>query len=430
MTTVRYATSTPVRKPPSPPSLITNWPLVAIPTVFASHTIHIALGFALMVALTVAALRSSGHQLTLTWPCAVLPLVSLSIALRWYDDRTMMKAVFVIWAVTITAFAVKRSASKTSAFVSLIDGAGLFSVASVVLWQVGFQSGSSRAGGFANSTTGGERIIFPLSTAMNTTPDVASVFLACVIPVIVAHREHRLLRLTAAGCATVVLIQADSRTGMIVAITVGACAVAIPAAIRRLAPPLIGLALIAPLIYNWTSSLIAWGLETSSSFAPWLIRSTLNRREYIWERAFAYYQNQIDWIPQMLGHGVAGHARSGAVEYYWSSEFVAGTRESVSPHHSMLQILFDGGWLTAAIVLVTLVWTARYLARQPSTVLGLAALLALVLTGTTGVSLTPGDASETWWLLVAVVMIAWAKQAPANPDSAKETEACPAGADG
>ncbi len=418
MTTVRHATSTPVRKPPSPPSapsLITNWPLVAIPTVFASHTIHIALGVALMVALTVAALRSSGHQLTLTWPCAVLPLVSLSIALRWYDDRTMIKAVFVIWAATITAFAVKRSASKTSAFVSLIDGAGLFSVASVVLWQAGFQSGSSRPGGFANTTTGGERIIFPLSTAMNTTPEVAGVFLACVIPIVVAHREHRLLRFTAAGCAIAVLIQADSRTGMIVATAVGACAVIIPAAIRRLGPPLVGLALLAPLIYNWTSSLIAWGLETLNSVVPWLVRPNLNRRDYIWERAVSYYQNQIDWVHQMLGYGVAGHARSGAVEYYWSDEFVAGTRESVSPHHSMLQILFDGGWLAGAIVLLTLVWAAHYLARQPSTVVGLSALLALVLTGVTGVSLTPGDASETWWLLVALLMITGAREAPTNP---------------
>jgi hypothetical protein len=242
------------------------------------------------------------------------------------------------------------------------------------------------------------------------------VFLACVIPILVTYRTHRPPRLAAAACAVAVLIYADSRTGMIAAAAVGAAATLTPAAMRRLAPPTITALALTAFIYKPISGAVNWALETGSAAAPWLVRPTLNRRNTVWDSALTHYYERTDWLPQMIGWGVGGHRRSDAVSWYWEPEMVAGSRDTFSPHNSTLQTLFDGGWLTVAIFTITLTATAYTLTRQPTT-LGLAALLALMITGTTGVGLAPGGGSETWWLLAAAVTIAWAKE-PTDTESA------------
>jgi O-antigen ligase len=297
--------------------------------------------------------------------------------------------------------------------VSLIDGAGLFVVASVALWLAGFTSNSTRTGGLWNTVTGGARVIFPLSNSWAATPNVAAVYVAAVVPIIIADRRHRLPRLIALVCGLAVLVLSDSRTGLVTAVSVTALVVLIPRIFRRVTPLLVAICLPAPFIYVALQNIIDWTLVSISTVVPWLVRPTLNGRDYVWLSAINHYRDRIDYVHQMFGYGIGGQAKSGAAEYYWSRDYAdIASADLASPHNSMLQLLFDGGWLAVTIFVVTVVWCAWVLSRSASTVEGLSALLALVVTGITGTAQSPSHMEPTWWLLLALVMIAFAREEP------------------
>jgi hypothetical protein len=392
-----------------------NWVLTAAPTVFASYVISRSLGLVAICALALAAFSMSpANRLKLAWPCAILPALSLPIVLRWYDSTTMAKAAFFLLACTIIACGVAMSPSRSSALISLIDGAGLFTVASLTLWLAGVKGHSTRTAGVVNTITGGERVIFPLSPSMSASANIAAVYLAAAIPVIVACRRHRPTRLIAIGCAAAVLVLADSRTGLISAMCVSACVVLIPRTFRRFTPPLVGFCLLFPFIYGSLQGNVDWALTSLNETLPWLVRSTLNGRDYVWEAALSYYQS-IDDLHQIYGFGIGGPAKSGAAAYYWHPRFSGiASVDQVSPHNSMLQLLFDGGWLTVVVFMAVLICTAVVLARSASTVGSLAALLSLVVGGVTSTALSPTHAEPTWWVLLAVVMTAFAQEPAAS----------------
>ena len=411
-------------------SVTPNWVLIAAPTVFATATLSRPLGAGATLALAAAAFWTSPPKgLKLTWACAILPVVSLLIVLRWHDSKTMVKAAFFVVACLIIARAVTNSVSKASALVSLIDGAGVFTVASVALWSVGITGDPQRTGGLWNTITGGARVIFPLSNSLAATPAVAAVFLAAVIPVVVIYQRHRMPRMAAAGCAVAVLVLADSRAGLLAAVVIGACVSLIPKTFRRFTPPLLGVGLIAPFIYTQLQDMVQWTLSSFSSVAPWLLRPTLNRRDDIWSRALAHYEDRIDWFHQIFGFGVYGQTKSGAVHYYWDRQYTAvGDAEGATPHNSMLQVLFDGGAFTVGIFVVTLVWAGWVLAKSASTTVGLSMLAGLVIVSTTEAALSPGHAQPPWWLLVAVLMIAFSKE-PKEEDEAPPADEASAAED-
>jgi O-antigen ligase len=391
-----------------------NWVLMLAPTALASYSLSRAVGAAAILALTFVAFTTApSNRLNLTWPCAILPAISLPIVLRWYDSATMVKAGFFILACAVIARAVSTSASKRSAVISLIDGAGLFGVASVALWLAGFTSNSTRTGGLWNTMTGGARVIFPLSNSWAVTPNVAAVYLAAVVPLIIADRRHRLPRLIAFVCGLAVLVLSDSRTGLVAAFSVIAMVVLIPRFFRRVTPPMVFVCLLMPFIYGAIQSIVNWALMSFSTAVPWLVRPTLNGRDYVWLSAINHYRDRVDYVHQMFGYGIGGQAKSGAVEYYWSRDYAnIASADLASPHNSMLQLLFDGGWLAVAIFVVTVVCCAWALSRSASTVEGTSALLALVVTGITGTALSPSHMEPTWWLLLALVMIAFAREEP------------------
>lgn len=390
-----------------------NWILILAPTAFASHTLSQPLGVLATLLLAAGAFWNSPKKhLTMTWACAILPLLALPIVLRWYDTKTLIKAGFFVLAVFIIAQAVHTASSKVSAVVSIVDGAGLFAFASVVLWSAGFEPPASRESGLWNTLTGGKRIIFPLSTSLSASPEIAAVFLAGVVPILIAYKRHRLPRLVAAGCAVAILVLANSHTGMIAVAFISGGVLLFPQLLRRISPFAVGFLLITPFVFEFVRQVVLWGLATLHSIAPWLVLPTLNRRENIWTNALAHYLDRVDWIHQMIGFGAGGQAKSGATGYYWERKYSGiSSVEFASPHNSMLQMVFDGGWLTVAIFIATVVGATWALARSAATIAGTAALLALVLDSMTGTALSPSHQESTWWLLVGLAMVAFAKDA-------------------
>ncbi len=402
---------------PAGPPAAPNWVLIAAPTLIAAASIGLAVGAAATALLAVMAFwpRGGPGPLRLTWGCMVLPAAALIVAVRSNSDDAEYRMVYFAVICAVIFRAVSVSKSKVSAMVSLADGVGLFAAVSVALWLAGVGGGYQRTSGLWNSITGGQRIIFPLSNSLTVTPALAAVFLAAAIPLLIQYRRGRWIRLVFALSAVAVCVLADSRSSLIAAVIVGLCVTLIPRAFRWAAPAAVAVTLLIAFLYSWSQAAILWALETASSFAPWLARPTLRRRDYIWDRAIEHYVERIDWVHQMFGYGAYGQAESGAVRYYWSREYGGvGNVEFATPHNSMLQLLFDGGWVTAGILLVVAVLAARTLARSGS-VVGVAMLVALTIVGATEVALSPGHAQPTWWVLLAVVTIAFARPTGSDP---------------
>lgn len=366
----------------------TNWVLVVLPTVLAGTAINFLAGLALTAVLAVVVLWMKPVS-RLSWRCAILPLVGLVIVLRPNYPATMITAAFFVLACVVVVRAVTLPGN---AFTSLTDGIGLFLATSVALRLVGFQGGVGRTAGLDNTLTGGLRVTFPLTDSLAVTPGMAAIYLVAVVPMLFTpHR--RFPRLAAVGCAVYVITLADSRAALIGALLLAATVLLLPKLFRVLTPWIVTGALVLPFLYN---PITGW---------TWLTRpgekaGTLNGRDRIWTHALTFYTDRIDPLHQAIGYGTYGQAASGASSS-WNQAFegYGADRRLITPHNSVLQILFDGGWMTVAVVAVVLIVMAWKLRTN---LVGLAMLVALTVVGVTEVALSPGHAQSTWWVLLAL----------------------------
>ncbi len=414
------------------PNTAPNWVLIALPTGLASSSISLAFG-AGAAAIGMAAsvwLRPQITGIRLTWACAILPAVALFIVLRPNYPATVFNLIFVVLACAAVALAVPLSRRKTDALVSLVDGVGLFLVVSLVLWFVGFAGKSAdRTVGLDNSLIGGQRVIFPLSTSLAATPGMAAVFIATVIPILIVYPKYRILRFIAVACAVAVMILSDSRVSLLGAVLLSGCVLLIPRFFRVVSPWLVGLLLFVPFVYP----LIQAGVAALSSAVPWLTRAdeqagTLARRDFIWSQSREFYATRIDWFHQAFGYGSFGHAKSGASGFYYGHFGGLGAdARLVTPHSSTLQILFDGGWVTVAVLAGTVIYLALSLSRQgsPTGLAGLAMLVALAIVGITEVALSPSHAhaQPTLWVLVLLATIVFSREAADSAEIGPESGA-------
>ena len=399
------------------PETTPNWVLVLLPTALSGASVSVAIGAAAAVVAAVATiwLRPQVTRVELTWACAILPAVAMFIALRPNYPATVFHLIFVALVCIVVALAVPLSKSKTDALVSLVDGVGLFLVASLALWLVGFSGEADRTVGLDNTLTGGQRAIFPLSTSLAATPGMAAVYIATVIPILIIFPKRRILRLLVVACAVAIMILSDSRVSLLGAVLLSACVLVMPRLFRTVAPWLIGFLWIVPLIYPVIQS----GVATVSSMAPWLTRAdeqagTLARRDFIWSQSREFYSTRIDWFHQAFGYGSFGHLKSGASAFYYGHFGGLGTEvRLLTPHSTTLQILFDGGWLTACVLGGTIIYLAVTLARRSSAtdLAGLSMLVALVIVSITEVALSPSHAhtQPTWWVLVVLGTIVFSR---------------------
>jgi hypothetical protein len=123
----------------------------------------------------------------------------------------------------------------------------------------------------------------------------------------------------------------------------------------------------------------------------------------------------------MFGFGSFGNTASGvSANYARMFVDVSGDRRLVTTHNSMLQFLFDGGWAITIVFAATVCYMAWVLSRRSSIMdlSGLATLTALSIVSATEVALSPSHAYPTWWVLMAVGMIAFSRE----PSSPAQTE--------
>lgn len=400
-----------------------NVVLIVLPTVLASYAISLNIGAYLTALLTVIAFavkRPQDGRVELTWACAIVPAVALAILFRPNYPTLGFHVVIGVLACVVVARAVCLSESKLSALVSSIDGVGLFLVASLVLWYVGFNTTQGRTIGLDNSFTGGSRAVFPLSSSLAATPAMASVYVAAAIPVLIVVRRHRIPRLLLVACAAGIFVLSGSRTALLSGLFLAAAVLLVPRLFRVVAPWFVGAALIVPFVFGSIQDTVGRSVTAIGSLVPGLIRSsseafTLSGRDYIWTQAIAYYADRIGWVNQMLGFGAYGHAESGAsASYYRSFGGLGRDDRLMTPHNTMLQILFDGGWLFALILAGTLIGLAWKMSRDariaPMNLPALAMLVALSIVSITEVTLSPGHAQPTWWVLLTLTMITFARE--------------------
>jgi hypothetical protein len=402
------------------PIIKPNSALIILPTVIAGASISRAatIGALAMLALIMFWMRRSREDhVEWAWPALIFPLIGATVVLRPNYPSTLMSVIFFALASVALLRACYLSASRSSGLVSLIDGVALFLVASVALWFLGFGGTSSRVLGLSNSFTGGQRVVFPLVDALPATPAMAAVFLAGVIPARLVSDRYGGARWIATFCALLILVLSGSRVAAAAALLVPVAAFLVPKLFRVIAPWAVALFLFLPFVFVYGEN-IAKGVVTFFSTAlPFLtsgVRAdTVGGRENIWSKAIEFYQRKIDSTHQAIGYGSFGQAKSGASSSW--NETMTGFGSSdvalVTPHSSILQLLFDGGWLVAGIFALATIWFAFLLSRRTSTfdLAALSILVALAVCGSTEVALSPGNAQPTWWILVALAAIVFAR---------------------
>ncbi|MDH3051999.1 O-antigen ligase family protein [Gordonia alkanivorans] len=400
-----------------------NLLLIAVPTLLAASRISTQGAIAaLIVVLVVSFLfdHRPSHQLGLTWACALVPIFAAFIVLRPNYPSTSVNVVFFIVGCVAVVRAVKISKSRASAFVSLVDGVGLFVVVSVTLWLIGFRSDGIRTNGLENALTGGERVVFPLANSLAATPNMAAVYCVGVLPIVLVSGRHRLPRLAVVVFCAIVFALTDARVSLIATIIVAACLIVLPRFVRVLAPITVAATFVVPFVYASFQQWVGNAVVQASSSVPWLVRpgeeaSSLNQRDYIWTQTVDFFAQRVDWFHQLSGFGAYGHAASGASASY-ASRFEGLGRDDLllTPHNSALQVLLDGGLFVLISFAIFLTWTAASLARRarrsPYELAGLGMLLMLSVISITEVAISPTHAQPAWWVLLGVCVITYTRE--------------------
>lgn len=408
-------------------SLVPNWPLVALPTAFSLSNISSLSAALIAVCLVAAASVLAGHsangRLSLTVGSLVLALGGLAVALRPNPPQTMGTAIFYGVVCATTALVVRRSHSRSSAAVSLVDGVGVLLAVAVLLRLAGVDGAGNAPVVMDNFLTGGERVVFPLLGALTSGPVLAAGYLVASSPIMRRTSQYRAYRLIAAAAALYVLVQGDRRSALFSVVVLVAMVTLTPRLLQKVAPWIIAFCLAAPFVLSLTGGLTRQVNLSQFQRTGEQNSEALNDRLQIWSRSIEFYQDRIDWFHQAFGFGSSGHAVSGASLTYRS--FFAGTADSAarSPHNSVLQALFDGGWILASGLVITIFCLALVMSRRNSTfdLATLAMLTLLSIVGSTETLLTPGYAQPVWFTLVALGMIGFAQEDAVKRSSSPET---------
>jgi O-antigen ligase len=148
--------------------------------------------------------------------------------------------------------------------------------------------------------------------------------------------------------------------------------------------------------------------------------STLESRDYIWDRAIKFW---IDWVNDLphilLGYGVTGQYRSGAsLSYSGALSGLVRDPELAFVHNSFLQQLFDGGVVGWFLLMAAAYWAGVRFSRRRRDwgITPIVAMSVLLLGAMTEASMAPGVAEENYWLLLALVGVACQASRVISPD--------------
>lgn len=394
--------------------------LLAFPLVCSLRAVNSTVALAGMVGLLLVALLRkplAGSEYVKKFPIVLMGLALLMVAVR---PTSLLSGAFTVVAFLTVVCAVRRT-TRHSAVTSLIDGVGLYLIANVFAYYVLHMKSSGealRTGGLEGAD-GSVRVLYPLSTSLNLTPIMAAAFLSAAL-LLMERGGKRFFRLIASAAAVIVLVSAGSRTALVVAGLVALASLMVSRLVRGLATPVTLGSLAFVFLYPSLSKPVITPLITAMTDAiPGLSRggagssdASLNGREAIWFQSSRFWMERTSDWGKIFGYGTQGQYESGASRTY-AHIFGSSVRNPymTSTHNSVLQQLFDAGvigaafWAVAVIACVVL-WVRRSRTAEPYTAATLAAVVSLVVSSVTEVSLAPGLAQETLLVFVGLLIAA------------------------
>lgn len=342
----------------------------------------------------------------------VLPagLLLACVAVVFRSDAYMTALLFILAA----AILVLASGKRESAYASLLAGLSLYLVANIAGWLAGLKSPSSsvRIGGY--DSAGGvfdERVFFPFSRAINESSYIGAALIVAVAAMIRVRQRPAWYHWVGVVAGVVVLVASNSRTPLLLAVLLATALLITPRVARNAAPYVVGVALLLPFLLTPLQPVIRWagGLIESSDYlarGQTLEQITgLGTRDVIWTQSVHFWINHVDSATQQLvGFGYNGHAASGASAYYLSGigDFLAN-RTALTMHNSILQTLFDAGFVGAVILFTVTVFAVRRYGRDSDLLPMFAVVVMLALSGVTEVSIAPGLSQTPAFLLLYLV---------------------------
>jgi hypothetical protein len=401
-----------------------DWIVVILPTALALRSFDATASvFITGLLVATAFMRKTDRRFQVQpGPFILLVAASAIVFLRPLNTGPLLTffplVTFLLVATLVVRLVMTVDARKIIA--GLIDGCGLYLLLNVLLHAAGLQSRASnvRIGGLVEST-GFVRTIYPLAWSLNTPPAIAAIYVsASIFLILEAGWLRRSFRLVCLIAAIIILLGAGTRAPMIVAAALAITVISFPYVSRWIGQAATIFtaisAFILPSIIGWAESVIAPfislvpGREVKATSID-----SIGGRDFIWEHSIKYWVEWINDLPHVLfGFGANGQYRSGAsLAYSEGLAKIVRNPETAFVHNSFLQQLFDGGLVGWLLLGLAAYWgSARLAERQRGWGnRGLSAIVAmavLLLSGITEVSLAPGAAEVTFWLLMVLVGVA------------------------
>lgn len=399
-------------------NLRTDWVVLLLPVALTLRAFYFKPGvLAVGILLAVAYLRKpEGNFRVRLGPLALL----FASALIAFSRPTSIDPLLFFFLVGVLVLRLITTVDARRIIRSLIDGCGLYLVANVVAHAAGLQSPAAglRIGGLAE-TTGFVRTIYPLAWNLNTPPTIAAIYIAAVTILLFERGSlRRTGRLICCAAAIIVLIGAGNRVTMVAAIILPCLVIFFPSTSRWLAQAVTLVAAISSVVLPDIIRAIQFVVTPLMALTPGRVSTTesissLQGREKIWDGSIQYWIERVNDLPHvLLGFGVNGQYRSGASFVYKDAlASIVRNPQYATMHNSFLQQLFDGGIIGWLLLVLASFWASARLAHHRRSWGGFAlsailAMSALLLSGMTEVSLTPGPAQDTLWLLIVVVGVA------------------------
>jgi hypothetical protein len=361
-----------------------------------------------------AFLRPATSQLAIKVVPLVLFVTSAGIVLFRPEGKA-----YLITFVLVVLIATKLASTVRAQVIvrSLIVGLGIYLTVNLIAYLAGITppQAVNRVGGLSDAA-GYTRVFFPFSTALDVVPTVASVVIVGTV-ILAAYSKGARWRLTYLGFAVVAALalwQSANRTTLVIAAMlsvslllfapvsnwIAQAATALAAVSAVLLPPVMSRA------QNFVSqvlSLVGTRYSSASEVA------SLNSRDEIWSGVIDYWTNFVDTTARVVGFGQGSQYKSGAwLTYPDGMAEIVRNPEHASMHNSFLQQLYDGGiagWLLMAVALY--MTSAQLVHRRPGWgAEGLAAigmLAALLLNGTTQITIAPGGVQIGFWVILVLV---------------------------
>lgn len=407
-----------VRPCPEPGHEI-NVAVVLLPTFISLQSISSQLSLFLLLSLAIALFAAKPKQNYSIQPGPLILVFAASVMVLIRPEPTMSLVFFAILAIII--YRVIASISAKTTITSLIDGAGLYLIINVVAYAAGLRS-ATLAGRVSSSLEFGGfiRVVFPLSTGLDSVPTIAALYVASIAFLI--HQRgmiRRLFRLACVSAAVVILGLGAARSSVIAAALLPSIAFLFPATIRWMAQASTVAASIFPLIFPAISALLASILQPIVEMIPGRDNRladtiSLSSRDYIWRRSFEYWWDYIPDLPDRLfGFGQGGQLESGVWTVYGKAISVVVTdAQKASLHNSFFQQLFDGGLVGWLLLTIGILWASARLSRNgrewgAECSAAILAVTALMSSAITTISISPGLSHQlAFWVLCALVGVA------------------------